>query len=265
MLQPSYALLCGIQGALVMTPSRRRPVISQRALGLAVPAAAMLVGVGAIQLLSNGAQWLAWLAAIATPLLAAAAGWSLNWPGPLGMVAAIAAVPLYVIAWQARGDAGELARALLVAGACLTLAAWLAAVADADSLAVGLVILVAIDAYLVWGAHQVAPAASALHQAGLPSVGIAGLPSRPLPPLQDVTLGASMMGWLDLFAPAVLGMLVFRRPHPRAPVAATVTISALAWGLLLLVTTPIPATVPVIAGLAVLYRDRWRLGAAPPL
>jgi hypothetical protein len=75
-VQPSYALLCGVQGAIVMTPSRPRRVISHRALGLAVPAAAMLVGVGAIQLLTDGAQWLAWLAAIATPLLGAATWWS---------------------------------------------------------------------------------------------------------------------------------------------------------------------------------------------
>lgn len=254
MLQPSYALLCGIQGAIVLTPSRPRVLTSRRALGLAVPPAAMLVGVGAIQLLTNGAQWLAWLAAVATPLLAAATGWSLGWPAP--RLTVIAVVPVYLIAWQNGGYAGEIARAVLVVGACLTLAAWLAAVANAGSLAIGLVILVVIDTYLVWGAQQVAPASSVLHNTVLPSVGIGSLPSRPFPPLQDVTLGASMMGWLDVFAPAVLAMLVSQLPHRRVPVAIAVTASALAWGLLLLVTTPIPATVPVVAGLAVLYRDR---------
>ncbi|MGZ4431708.1 MAG: hypothetical protein ACXVYV_08695 [Gaiellales bacterium] len=257
-LLPWYAILCGVQGALVAAPCHREPISTRRLLGVAVPAAAMVIGVGAIQLLGQGAQLLAWLAALATPLLAAAAGWSLRWPRPV--VTAVAVIPVYVIAWQGSGHLAQFARAMLVGGACLTLAAWLATFADVDGLAVGLVVLVGVDAYLVWGVQQVAPASVALHHALLPSVGMPGLPSRPLPPLQDVTLGDSMMGWLDLFAPAVLAMLVSRSPRLRLATSATVTLGAFAWGLLLLVTSPIPATVPVLAGLAVLYHDRLQPG-----
>ena len=59
------------------------------------------------------------------------------------------------------------------------------------------------------------------------------------------------MGWLDFLAPALLGAVVGRRTRracwPRAAVAA----AALAWGLLLEVTSPDPRHRPVLAGLAV--------------
>ena len=53
------------------------------------------------------------------------------------------------------------------------------------------------------------------------------------------------MGWLDLVAPALLSVVARRRLR-----AAVVTgLAAGAWGLLLTVTSTIPATVPVLAGL----------------
>ncbi|HUZ83792.1 MAG TPA: hypothetical protein VMU66_03805, partial [Gaiellales bacterium] len=84
-----------------------------------------------------------------------------------------------------------------------------------------------------------------------------GIGRRALPALQDVTLGNSTMGWLDLFAPALLGVLLAADRRGRRRAAAAVAAGAAAWGLLLLVTSPIAATVPVLAGLAV-TRGVWR-------
>ena len=79
---------------------------------------------------------------------------------------------------------------------------------------------------------------------------------RPLPSLQQVDFGTITMGWLDLAAPALLGLLVTRRGRA----AAATGLAAGAWGLLLIVTSPIAATPPVLAGLAA---GRQRRGRTP--
>ena len=66
------------------------------------------------------------------------------------------------------------------------------------------------------------------------------------------------MGWLDFLAPALLGAVVGRRTRRRLLAAVVVAVAALAWGFLLEVTSPIPATVPVLAGLAVSWPAWWR-------
>ncbi len=95
---------------------------------------------------------------------------------------------------------------------------------------------------LVWGTPQVGPAATALHQAAVPSAA-----GHPIPRLQDATFGSATMGWLDFVAAGLLGVVA------RARLAAAVVtgIAAGAWGLLLLVTSVVPATVPTLAGLLV--------------
>ena len=87
---------------------------------------------------------------------------------------------------------------------------------------------------------------NALQAAVPPTVG------RPLPSLQQVELGSATMGWLDLAAPALLGLLIAR----RMPAAVATGLTAGAWGLLLLVTSPIAATPPVLVGLMAGSR-RW--------
>src|ERR671930_993411 len=110
----------------------------------------------------------------------------------------------------------------------------------------GLVLLVALDVVLVWGDRQVEPAMNALQAAVPPTIG------RPLPSLQQIELGSATMGWLDFAAPALLGLLVARRL--RAAVATGMTAGV--WGLLLLATSPIAATPPVLAGLVAGFRFR---------
>ncbi len=128
----------------------------------------------------------------------------------------------------------------MIALAATRIASLAAALAPSWSLELGLVVLVALDVVLVWGTPQVQPASSALNGVALPHAA-----GHPIPALQDATFGSATMGWLDLVAPALLGVVARRRLR-----AAVVTgVAAGAWGVLLTVTSTIPATVPVLAGL----------------
>src|SRR5581483_4338578 len=107
-------------------------------------------------------------------------------------------------------------------------------------LAVGLVVLCVVDVVLVWGTPQVGPATTALHSAPLPTAA-----GRPIPRLGDATFGDATMGWLDFAAAGLLGAIAARRPRA----AAVTGVAAGLWGLLLVVTSTVPATVPTLAGL----------------
>jgi hypothetical protein len=256
-LIPWYLLLCALQAALVWVPVVRRERSRRADLGLLVPAGAMAVGVGAIRLVSSGADLLTLLATFGTPLAAAAAGWAVSERRRLQVLAVPAAAGLWLGAWRTSGIAGDACRTLLIAGACVFLAALLGLVADRRALAAGLVCLVALDCALVWGVHQVQPASNALQRQVPPSVAVAGAAARPLPALQTIELGNSTMGWLDLFAPAVLGTMLAGASRMRVRAAVAVGIAAMAWGLLLLLTSVVAATVPVLVGLAVSRRASW--------
>lgn len=248
-LAPSYAVLCLVQGALVLAPWKSWRLKRSSLAGLLIPLLAMAAGVGIVRGFAGGADALTTLATVATPALAACGGWARRWPHPW---IPLALTPvLYVVAWQYAdtlgGDAASLA---LIGGACLTLAALIASLTPPWALALGLVVVVAVDVILVWGIDQVEPATVAVHQAVPPIASVVpGVPPKPLPALQDGTFGTALMGWLDFLAPALLGTLFVGRV--RLQVAAATTLVALVWGLLLLVTDPVAATVPVLAGLAV--------------
>jgi hypothetical protein len=246
---PSYAVLVLVQAALVVAPARPRRLVSSRALGLAIPAAAMVVGV-AVARAHGGAELLTALATVATPVLAAGAGWARGWRLPL--LPPLLVPPLYALAWLEPGTLpGEAAGVALIAGACLAATGVIAALAPHGWLTAGLVLLVVLDVFLVWGNRQVTPTMNALSAATPPTVGHVG---RPLPSLQQVEFGSVTMGWLDLAAPALLGLLVAR----RARAAVATGLAAGAWGLLLIVTSPIAATPPVLAGLVAGRRLRRR-------
>jgi hypothetical protein len=198
-------------------------------IGILLPALALGIGVTVLRVVSGGPHALALLGAIATPVLAAA-----------GPRRAPAAVALWLAAWLMHGLPAQAAAVALIALAATRIASLVGALAPAWSLEVGLVALVVLDVVLVWGTPQVQPASTALHGAALPTAA-----GHPIPALQDATFGSATMGWLDLVAPALLGVVARRRLR-----AAVVTgLAAGAWGLLLTVTSTIPATVPVLAGL----------------
>jgi hypothetical protein len=236
----------------VFAPGRPLRLVSSRALGLAIPAAALVAGVTIAQL-GGGADFLTALAAVATPLLAAGAGWARGWRLP--WLPALCVPPLYAVAWlRPEAWSSDLAGVVLIAGACLAITGLVAGVAPRSWLTAGLVLLVVLDVILVWGDRQVEPTMNALQAAAPPTIG------RPLPELQQVDFGSATMGWLDFAAPALLGLLVQR----RFAAGVATGLAAGLWGLLLLATAPIAATPPVLVGLIVGRKGRGRLKALSP-
>jgi len=220
----------------VLLPRRRGEGGRFGWLGLVLPALALGVGILVLRLAAGGPHALALVGAVATPVLAAA-----EWRR------APAAVVLWLVAWLAGGRLAELAAVALVALAAATVAEIVGALAPARSLVIGLAVLCAVDVVLVWGTPQVGPATTALHAAPVPAAA-----GHPIPRLADATFGSATMGWLDFAAAALLGVLCSGRRRLRA--AAATGLAAGAWGLLLLATSTVPATVPTLAGLAAAKR-----------
>ena len=220
-----------MQTATVLLPQPRGPRGRRAWLGALLPAAALAAGVLVLRVVGGGPHALALVAAVAAPALAATS-----------VRRAPLAAALWIVAWLAHGLLADAAGVLLIALAAVAIAEIAARVAPPPALAVGLVLLAALDVILVWGTPQVGPASTALHGAHVPSAA-----GHPIPRLQDVTFGGATMGWLDLVAPALLGVAVRRRVRA----AVTTGLAAGAWGLLLLATSTVPATVPTLAGLVV--------------
>ena len=218
-----------MQAATVILPRRGLRGGRSGWVGLIAPAAALGIGIILLRLVAGGPHALALVGAVATPVLAAA-----RWRrAPL-------AVALWLVAWLAHGLVAQAASVALIALAAATVAEVAAAVAPVWSLAAGLVVLGVVDVVLVWATPQVGPATTALHAAPLPSAA-----GHPIPRLGDATFGSATMGWLDFAAAALLGVGAARRV--RAAVATG--LAAGAWGLLLIVTSVVPATVPTLVGL----------------
>jgi hypothetical protein len=219
-----------MQAATVLLPRRPRAGARRSGwLGVVAPALALGIGVVVLRVVAGGPHALALLGAVATPVLAAA-----RW------TRAPFAVGLWLVAWLVHGLVGEAAAVALIALAATTVAELVAAVAPVWSLAVGLVVLCVVDVVLVWATPQVGPASNALHAAPLPLAA-----GRPIPRLGDATFGSAMMGWLDFAAAALLGVIAARRVRGALVTGCAAGI----WGLLLLVTSTVPATVPALAGL----------------
>jgi hypothetical protein len=208
-----------------------------------VPAVLLGAGVLIINVVPQGPHWLARLATFGTPVLAATGGffkgsrWWWLWPP--------AALGLWLVAWLAGGLLQDVAGVTLIAGACLAAASAIAMVAPAWSIRAGLVVLAALDVILVWGTPSVENATNTLENVLPPHAA-----GRPLPVLQQATFGSALMGWLDLLAPALLGVVVAGRTKVVA--AVIVGVAAYLWGYLLFTDTTqeVAATVPVLAGLA---------------
>jgi len=220
-----------VQAGVVLLPRRRGRPSRRGWIGFVLPAAALGVGILVLRTVSGGPHALALVAAIATPVLAAARPRR----APL-------AIGLWLVAWLAHGLVAQGAEVALVALAAVTAAELVGALAPRRSLAVGLVALAVLDIVLVWGTREVGPATTALHHAAVPVAA-----GHPIPRLQDATFGSATMGWLDFAAAALLGVVA----RARLRAAVVTGLAAGAWGLLLLVTSTVPATVPTLAGLLV--------------
>ena len=234
----TFAVLCVFQGVLVALGWRRRwYVATSKLVGVLIPVAALAVGLAATRQAGWSTTTLATLATFGAPLAALAASAALGYRPRLSVVLTPIA---FVVAWRLEGLVADAASVAIIGGACLSIAALIAAATSQRAIAIGLVVLAIVDSILVFRG-QVATSTITLHAVEPPVAA-----GHPLPALQDATLGNSLYGWLDLLSPALAGML-FPDEKGRRMVAALLTaIAALLWALLLGVTDQIPGTVPAL-------------------
>jgi hypothetical protein len=245
----SIAVLSLVQAALVAAP---RPAIAPLLAGLRnrswalVPPLSIAVVVAAVALDSASARFLTYLALFTVPPLAALALAALIRGGrpPLALLA----IPLFALAWAARGSlSGETAALALSALACVSLGWLLACIVPARWLKLGIYAMAAIDAWLVGSNLLQEP--NAILNAASPG----GLPR-----LQLAAFGSAVMGFGDLFLAATLGALLAADRRLQLTGAALVAIIALSFDLLFLAVDQLPATVPVALALAALELwPRW--------
>jgi hypothetical protein len=243
----SIAILSLIQAALVALPAPRPlPAWLDRWGGrwwALVPALSIVVVIGVIELSSDSATAFTYLALIAVPPLAALAlGWLVRGSQPAW---ALAALPLFAIAWAARGSlGGETAATALSGLACVTLGWLLVGGVSARWLRLGVYAMATIDAALI--------AADLLQ--GPSDVLSAAAPVADLPALQVANFGGARMGFGDLFVAALVGCLLADDRHRQLAGALLVAILALCFDLLFFALDTLPGTVPVALALALITR-----------
>ncbi len=203
--------------------------------------------VAAIALESAVADFLTYLALLAVPPLAALAlaGIARGGRPPLALLV----VPLFAVAWAARGSlGGETAALALSALACVSLGWLLACVVPGRWLKLGIYAMAAIDACLIGADLLQGP--NAVLNAAAPG----GLPQ-----LQFVSFGAAVMGFGDIFIAAVLGALLAADRRLQLTGAALAATFCLGFDLLFFSFDQLPATVPIALTLGVLELSGARL------
>ena len=252
---PSDAAMLALQAGVVAAPrpASRLP-IAERLRGPAwalVPAASVVAVIFTIRFVSDTATGLTYLALVAVPPLAAGAlGCAARGAKP---IAALAALPLFAIAWAAHKTlVGEAAAALLSALSCVTLGVLLASVAPTRWLKAGIVLMAAADTWLVVSDLLQGPNATL----------VAAHPAGGLPQLQSELFGSVSMGYGDMFVAGLLGaVLTADRLRQRRAAVLTLVLAAL-FDLLFLAVHELPATVPVAMALVVVeVGDRIQIGA----
>jgi len=238
----SIGVLSLVQAALVAAPQAPSSVLLRRLRSrwwaLALPLSIVVV-VSAIALESASARFLTYLALVAVPPLAAIAlGRLMRGARPL---LALAVIPLFAVAW-ARQDAlsGETAALALSALACLSLGWPVACVVPGRWLKLGIYVMAAVDAWLVFSNLLEAPNA----------VLNAAAPAADLPRLQLASFGSALMGFGDLFIAATLGALLASDRRLQLQGAALAAIICPAFDLLFFFVDQTPATVPIALTLA---------------
>lgn len=233
-----------MQAALVAAPRAPFPDLVERLhsrwWALVLPLSIIVV-VAAIALESASARFLTYLALIAVPPLAAVAlGWLMRggrspW--------ALAAVPLFALAWAAEGSlAGETAALALSALACVTLGWLLACGVPPRWLKGGIYLMAAVDVWLIAGDLLQGPNA----------VLNAAAPAADLPRLQLASFGSAVMGFGDLFIAAVLGALLASDRRLQLQGAVLAAAICLSFDFLFFTIDQLPATLPIALTLATL-------------
>lgn len=246
----SIGVLSLVQAALVAAPRAAvAPLLSR--LGSSwwalVPPLSIGVVVAAIALDSASAHALTYLALFAVPPLAALALAAIVRGGrpPLALLV----VPLFALAWAARGDLGGRSAALaLSALACVSLGWLLASVVPGRWLKLGIYAMAAIDTWLV--------ASDLLQQ---PNAVLNAVSPGSLPRLQYVHFGSAVMGFGDLFIAATLGALLAGDRRLQLRGAALAAVIGVSFDLLFFAVDELPATVPIALTLAALEIAGGRL------
>jgi hypothetical protein len=209
-----------------------------------IPAFSIAAVIGVIELDSDSATWLSYLALATVPPLAAVALGLLVRSGQVAWAAI--ALPLFVLAWVTPGSlVGEASATALSGLACITLGWLLVSVVPAYWVRLGIYGMAAIDTWFV---------ASDLLQGPNAVLNVAH-PTGGLPRLQAVHFGSALMGFGDLFVAALVGCLLARSRSRQLEAALLVAGLALASDLLFFAVDELPATVPVALALAL---TQWR-------
>jgi hypothetical protein len=237
----SIAILSLVQAALVAAPrAAAAPLLAglrNRSWAL-VPPLSIAVVVAAIALDSASAQVLTDLALFAVPPCAALALAAVIRGSRPSL--ALLVVPLFAIAWAARGSlSGQTAALVLSALACISLGWLLACLVPGRWLKLGIYAMAAIDTWLV-GSNLLQEPNAVLNAAS----------PGGLPRLQLASFGSALMGFGDLFIAATLGALLAYDRRLQLTGAALTAALALAFDLLFFAVDQLPATVPVALALA---------------
>ncbi|MET0557465.1 MAG: hypothetical protein ABW065_02160 [Solirubrobacterales bacterium] len=245
----SIAALSLVQALLVAAPR----AVEVPALGALrgrwwafLPPLSIIVVVGAIALDSASAQVLTYVALIGVPPLAALALGALVHGArpPLALLV----LPLFALAWAARGELGGQTAALaLSALACVALGWLLVAVVPGGWLRLGIYAMAAIDTWLV--ASDLLQGPNAILNTASPGT---------LPRLQFAHFGSAVMGFGDLFVAATLGALLARNRSLQLRAAGIAALFGIAFDCLFFVVDELPATVPIALTLAVVEFTRRR-------
>jgi hypothetical protein len=248
----SIGFLSLVQAGLVAAPKAPAAHLLDRLRSrwwaLVLPLSIVVV-ISAIAIDSASARFLTYLALVAVPPLAAAAlSWLIR---GARLELALAVLPLFAIAWAARGALGGEAAALaLSALACVSLGWLVACIVPAPWLKLGIYVMAAVDTWLV--ASDLLQSPNAVLNTVAPGGG--------LPRLQLASFGSAVMGFGDLFVAATLGALLAsnsRRLQLRG--AALAAVLCVGFDLLFFAVDELPSTVPIaltLAALEVLQRRR---------
>jgi hypothetical protein len=251
---PSFAvsitILSLLQAGLVALPGSLPPMPLGRLRSpwwALLPALSIAAVIGVVALEGESATVLSWLALVSVPPLAALSlarlvrGARPAW--------ALAALPLFAVAWASPGSlAGEAAATTLAGLGCVGLGWLLVSVAPAFWLRLGIYAMAVVDTVFV--AADLLQGPNAVLSVAAP----AGLPR-----LQVIHLGSAQMGFGDFFVAATLGCLLAGRPPVQRRAAVLVAGIALAFDLLFFAVDTLPATVPVALAMAIADRaDRGR-------
>ncbi len=246
----SIGILSLVQAALVALPRPFRADWIGR-LGSSwwalLPPLSIVVVIGAVALAPGTADFLTYLALVAVPPLAAAAlAWLVRGGRPW---LALAAIPLFALAWAAKGSlSGQTAALALSALACVALGWALTEIVAARWLKLGIYAMAAIDTWFVAGDLLQSP--NAVLNAAAPAAG--------LPHLQFVSFGSAVMGFGDIFVAATLGALLASDRRLQLGGALIAAVLGVGFDLLFFAVDELPSTVPIALTLAVLEIGRKR-------